>query len=308
MQVPIIPRRDIDALGLRVLRAFDALMIERHVTRAAHRLGMTQQGLSGQIARLRDFFGDPLFQRGSEGMVPSPLAETLWPQVRLALDAVDRLEEAETFDPARLDRVVTLATSDYAMALLLPQLLAQLRAAAPRLRVAVQAARSDRLASGLQDRQIDLALTVPQFTPPGLSCLALLSDRYVGVVRAGHPLAQAGVDLTAFCAWPHLLVSPDKGDFRGPVDDALAAQGHRREVVLVVPGFSVVASILAATDLVAVLPERLLSRVARPLHVFEPPVAVPGFDLYAFWPARLDDDPTSRWLRNICAAVAGASA
>lgn len=307
MKVPIIARRDIDALGLRVLRAFDALMLERHVTRAAHRLGMSQQGLSGQIARLRDFFGDPLFQRGSDGMVPSPLAETLWPQVRVALDALDRLEASEVFDPARLDRAVTLAASDYAMALLLPQLLAQLRAAAPCLRVAVQTARSDRLAAALQDRQIDLALTVPQFTPPGLSGVALLSDRYVGVVRAGHPLSQAPVDLTAFCAWPHLLVSPDKGDFRGPVDDALASIGHRREVALVVPGFSVVASILDATDLVAVLPARLLSRVARPLHVFDPPVAVPGFDLCAFWPARLDADPTSQWLRTTCAAVAKAT-
>ncbi|MGQ0566999.1 MAG: LysR family transcriptional regulator [Gemmobacter sp.] len=302
--MPVIARRDINALGLRVLRAFDALMTTRHVTRAARRLGMTQQGLSGQIARARDFFGDPLFQRGSEGMVPSPLAESLWPQVRQALDALDRLETSEVFDPARLDRAVTLATSDYAMALLLPQLLAQLRAAAPRLRVAVQAARSDRLATALQDRQVDLALTVPQFTPPGLSGLVLLSDHYLGAVRDGHPLTQGPVDLAAFCAWPHLLVSPDKGDFRGPVDDALAALGLQREVALVVPGFSVVASILAATDLVAVLPARLLSRVARPLHVFDPPVAVPGFDLCAFWPARLDDDPTSRWLRTTCAAVA----
>ena len=292
--------RDIHSLDVRLLLAFDALARERSVTRAAARLGVTQQGLSGQLARMRALFGDPLFVREGSGVSPTPRADMLAPQIRAVLAGMRGLVETAAFAPAAFDGVVSVAASDYAVAVVLPPLLLALRAQAPRLRLAVRPLQSATLEQDMRERRIDFALSVPQFTPTGLRSHRMIAEHYLGAVRCDHPLAQGYVDLDRFCAFPHLLVSPDKGDFHGPTDTALALVGRARDVAVVVPSFAVAAGILEATDLVAVLPARLLSAAPRRLHVFAPPVAVVGFDLHGFWPERLHADAMHLWFREIC--------
>jgi len=292
-------RRDVEALDVRLLQTFDALMIEHSVTRAAARLGMTQQGLSGQLSRLRDLFGDPLFVRAGAGVVPTPRAESLYPLVQGALDKLRALLVPPTFDPAGFVGVISLATTDYALVLLLPRLLHRLRTEAPQLQLAVRPVNSASLELEMRNRKIDLALTVPQFVPAGLHSRRLFREEYVGVVRQKHPLTKGNIDVERFVAFPHLLVSPDKGDFSGPTDAALDKVGLRRNIALVVPSFSVVAAIIDTTDLVAVLPCRLLSQTRRKLHSFELPVAVEGFDLHAYWPEPLNNDAMHKWFRNL---------
>ena len=294
--------RDIHLLDVRLLLAFDALARERSVTRAAARLGMTQQGLSGQLARMRALFGNPLFVREGAGIAPTPRADALAPQIRAVLAGMRMLVETSAFDPAAFDGVVSVAASDYAVAVVLPPLLLALRAQAPRLRLAVRPLVSATLEQDMRERRIDFALSVPQFTPPGLRSHQLIVEHYVGAVRCDHPLAQGAIDLDRFCAYPHLLVSPDKGDFAGPTDAALALVGRARDVAVVVPSFSVAVGLLEATDLVAVLPARLLSAAPRRLHVFATPVPVEGFELHGFWPERLHADAMQTWFRGICFA------
>ena len=145
----------------------------------------------------------------------------------------------------------------------------------------------------------------PQFTPPGLHSLRLFDERYVGVARPGHPLLAGGaVSVDAFCDHPHLLVSPFRGDAAGPTDEALAAIGRSRTIGLVVPGFSVVGALLERTDLIVVLPERMIGAMRRDLATFEPPVLVEGFELNAYWAPRLHVSPPHRWLRNEIARAA----
>jgi DNA-binding transcriptional LysR family regulator len=293
-----IVERDIAQLDVRLLLAFDALMTELSVTRAAARMGVTQQGLSGQLARLRDAFGDPLFVRDGAGMSPTPRAESLYLHVQNALASLQALARRPEFDASALSGIITLAATDYAMQLLLPMLLRTLRAAAPGLKLAVRPVNAATLSADMRERVIDLALAVPQFVPPGLQSAELFSESYVGAVRHDHPLAASTVTVEAFCAYPHLLVSPNRGDFHGPTDDALAKLGHRRDVALVVPSFSVVAAMLEASDLIAVLPRRLVQQSRRRLHMFEPPVQVKGFSIHAFWPDRLDADAMHHWFRG----------
>lgn len=295
-------QRDILSLDVKLLLAFDALVIERSVTRAALRLGITQQGLSGQLARMRALFGDPLFVREAAGVTPTPQADKLYPQVLAALANLRTLVETPSFDPRSFDGVVSIAASDYAVAVVLPSMLQRLQADAPSLHLAVRPLNSATLDQEMRERRIDLALTVPQFSSPGLRSRRLFRERYVGVVRADHPLALSSVTLDRFCAYRHLLVSPDKGDFHGPTDVALAEQGRRRDIAVVVPNFSVASDILVSTDLIAILPERLVIHDALPLHVFSPPLAIKGFDLFGFWPERLHADPIQSWFRKICFA------
>ncbi len=288
-----------------MLLAFSALMAERNVTRAASRVGLTQQGMSGQLARMRDLFGDALFVRQAGGIVPTPRAEELLPSVQRALTALEMVVSAPRFDPATSEDMVTIAASDYAIALLLPGLLQRIQQQAPLFRVVVRPVETGSLADRMREEGVDLALTIREFAPPSLPSRLLFSDQYVGVIRAGHPLAGKNISLDEFCDCPHLLVSPFRGDASGPTDHALAAIGRRRMVGLVVPGFSVVGSLLEQTDLMAVLPRRLLSVMHRDLWTFETPLPVPGFEVEAIWPERLNADPAQVWLRELIAEVSG---
>ena len=192
-----------------------------------------------------------------------------------------------------------------ALALIMPPLLGRIRTEAPQLRLVIRPADVASLEVDIREARIDLAITIPQFTRSGLHSLRLFDERYVGVARAGHPLLAGGaVSVDAFCDHPHLLVSPCRGDAAGPTDEALAAIGRSRRIGLVVPGFSVVGALLEQTDLIAVLPERMIGAMRRDIETFEPPVRVAGFRLNAYWPPRLDVSPPHRWLRNEIARAA----
>lgn len=290
--------RDVAQLDIRLLLAFEALMAELSVTHAATRVGLTQQGLSGQLARMREVFGDPLFVRDGAGISPTPRAEALLPLVRQALASLQTLTDSPTFDARILDGVITLAATDYAIELFLPALLKKLRMEAPLLKLAVRPVNTATLTADMRERVIDLALAVPQFIQPGLQSAELFSETYVGAVRHDHPLASSPVSIDAFCAYAHLLVSPNRGDFHGPTDDALAKLGRRRDVALVVPSFSVVGAILEASDLIAVLPRRLAQHAWHQLHLFEPPIPINGFSFCAFWSDRLAADAMHGWFRE----------
>ncbi len=294
--------RDIHALDVSLLTALEALLEENNVTRAATRLGITQQGLSGRLTRLRGVFGDPLFVRDGAGMAPTPAAEGLRPLVVAALSNLRALAEHGPFTPALFKGVITLAATDYAASLVFPRLIPKLRAEAPGLRLAIRNLHSPTLRADMRDGRIDLALTTPAFAPEGLRGKKLFHERYIGAARVGHPIFEAPIDVPRFCAFAHLLIAPDRGDFHGPTDDALAAFGARRTIAIVVPTFSVAPSILAGSDLIAVLPERMTIGMGAMLSTFATPFDVAGFDLVAYWPERLHLDPAHRWFRNACFA------
>ncbi len=299
-----IVKRDIRSLDIKLLLAFDALARELNVTRAAMRLGLTQQGLSGQISRLRVFFGDPLFVREGSGVAATPQAEALKPRIRDALEILRMLVQEPVLVPKTLEGTLKIAATDYAMALLLPPLLRALQKEAPLLKIALRAANHKTLENDLREHEVDLALIAQQFTPTGLQSQVLFAETYRGAVRRGHPLASGAVTLERFCGYRHLLVAPNRGDFSGPTDSALQAVGWKREIALVVPSFSVVTELLEESDLVAVLPERLLRKNSSRLFIFEAPVAVKGFEIHAVWPARLSFDPLQHWFRQVCLKVA----
>ena len=289
---------DILKLDARLLLAFVAISEERSVTRAADRLNITQQGLSGVLARLRDLFDDPLFLREAHGVAPTPRAEALYPKVKAAIDRLQDVVEAEDFDPSKTQSVISIAAADYALAAVLPPLFQGLRGIAPDLKLAIEPLRIENLLVQMRNGQIDLALTVPEFVPDNLHTMMLFSDRYVCAYRKQHPLADKALTLEAFCSGEHLLVSPNRADFRGPVDEALARAGYSRKVGVVVPSFHIALSLLAQNDLIAVLPERLLRIKQDGLHIVEPPIEIAPFDIVCVWPDRLHTDLLNVWFRE----------
>jgi DNA-binding transcriptional LysR family regulator len=294
---------DIRTLDLNLLKAFDALMDERSVTRAAARLALTQPAVSGMLVRLRDAFGDPLFVRASRGVVPTARAEALAPAVRQVLLEVETLLQPPRFDPAQAELTLTVAATDYALrAAVLPWLVA-LRAQAPGVRLAVQPIDDARLAAQLERGEVDLALTTPQAAPPGLHARALFDEHYVCVARRGHPVLEpGGCTLERFCAQDHALVSYGGTPFEGATDRALAGIGRQRRVVTTVGSFMMLPELLRRTDLIAMAPARLVVDEDG-LDSCQPPLAVPGFTKLVVWHARHHHDAGQRWARELLRAV-----
>ena len=291
---------DITRLDAKLLVAFDAVMEERSVTRAAQRLNMTQQGLSGSLQRLRDLFGDPLFVRETRGVSPTPRAEALAPRIKSVLADLESVLESQEFDPATVDGTIFLATADYALSTIVIPLFQQFRLLAPKVRLAVRPLTSTTLSEQPRGDRVDLALTVNQFAPPNWFTHILFEERLLCAVRADHPLAGTKVDIDTFCNCEHLLVSPHKGDFTGVTDNALAQIDRTRRVGLVIPNFSVVGAVLERTDLLVVLPERVLRNINSPLFIFPPPLELEDADVLAAWPARVHEDPMHAWFRQLC--------
>ena len=298
--------RDIRRIDLNLLVALDALLEEQSVTRAADRLALTQPTVSAMLARLRKLFGDPLFVRTQRGILPTPRAAALAPQLKQWLAEARGLIADAGFDPATDELTASISANDYIQSTLLVPYFRRLRREAPNARLAVRSPQFSDMAAMLADAEIDLVITTtPEIPQADLRSRLLYSERYVCVVRSEHPLkAKRAVTLDQFCRYPHAMVSPTEGRFVGPVDRALAEAGRRRRVVLAAPGFLVLPEILKTDDLIAVVPERVLCGRMSGLRTFAPPVAVPGFDVVMLWHERLHKDPAHRWLRELLAAVA----
>ncbi|MEC5318704.1 LysR family transcriptional regulator [Brenneria populi subsp. brevivirga] len=290
-------------LDLNLLLTLDALLAEHNVTRAARRLNLSQPSVSVQLAKLREFFDDPLLLPGPRGMRPTARAEELRAPLRQALASLEHaIAPSRPFEPAASRQTWRVAASDYSELTILLPALAGLRAAAPHSRLAIFGREPARIAELAQQGVIDLAFHTLDGAPEGLRHRLLFSERYVLAGRCGHPQLQTRPTVEQFSALAHVIVSPDGGGFQGITDSILAAAGLTRHVALSVPHFLFVISVLERTDLVAMLPERL-ARNQPGLQVTEPPVAVPGFDMAMLWHERVHRDPAHRWLREFITAA-----
>lgn len=291
--------RDLKSVDFNLLKALDALLDERNVTRAAERLGVTQPAMSGMLTRLRECFGDPLFVRTQRGVVPTQRADALARPLKQVLSEIGELLQAPGFDPATAAFTLSVAATDYAQSAVAVPFLSALKRRAPLIRVALLPVQDQNLQQQLERGDLDLALVTPESTPPDLHARRLFEEDYVLVMREGHPaLSGAGVSLDAFCALDHALVSYAGGGFSGVTDAALARLGRTRNVSLSVKSFLVLPEILRASDLVSVVPRRLVASLPG-LVLSEPPVEIPGFTKVVAWHERTHRDAGHRWLREL---------
>nr|WP_180205573.1 LysR family transcriptional regulator [Pseudomonas sp. SbOxS1]NYU05698.1 LysR family transcriptional regulator [Pseudomonas sp. SbOxS1] len=298
---------DIRHLDFNLLKALDALLDERSVTRAAERLALTQPAVSGMLTRLRDSFDDPLFVRAQRGIVPTLRAQQLAMPVKQLLSDIEHILQPQAFEPATASMTLTIASTDYALRAVVVPFLSALRVQAPNIRVAVQPVDNQHLLSQLDRGDVDWALVTPESTAAGLHTSKLFDERYVCVMRADHPDAVGeALSLDRFCALDHVLVSSSGGAFQGVTDQALARIGRSRRVIVSVTSFLVLPEILAASDLIAVVPRRLASH-SNGLVTLEPPVDIPGFSKNLTWHERTHHDPGQKWLRSLLIETAGRS-
>ena len=302
-------------LDLNLLRVFDATMAEGSLTRAAATLAMTQPAVSHALKRLREHLGEDLFERMAYGVRPTPRAEALWPAVRDALAALRQSLAPGDFDPARDELQFHLAMADSTAALLMPPLVQVIESTAARANLRVLPLTTREPTALLDSGEADLALgffpalitrLVAQGDSAHLRHQRLYDTRYVCVMRRDHPLAAAPLTLADFVAAHHLLVS-FSGRPYGLVDQALAALGHKRRIVLTVNQFATAGRVVSASELLTVLPESFIGAtgVAEELAIREIPLALDPVHVEMVWHLRRDADAAHRWLRQQVLQAAG---
>ncbi len=296
---------DIRNVDLNLLVAFDALLAERSVSRAAVRLHLSQPAASALLARLRELFGDPLLLRSARGMLPTPRALELLGPVRQVLDEIDAIiQPRAAFDAAKAVYTFTLSASDYVEYTLLPALVDYLEHKAPGVRLKVTPLDVQVVAKQMESGEVDLCITGLQNAAPGLHVRPLYTERIVSVVRRDHPGVGERLTLDRFCSLEHIQVSVLGSGFSNRIDAALTALGRKRHARLMVPHYLLVPEIVARSDMISSLPLRLAQGYAKKLRILEPPLDIQGFTVGEIWHERNQRDPAQQWLRDLLPELA----
>jgi DNA-binding transcriptional LysR family regulator len=287
-------------IDLNLLVFFDALMSERHVTRAANKVSISQSAMSNALSRLRHVFKDDLFIRTSKGMEPTLRALELGQSIGQILQQTSRLMSSDIhFDPLISNRSYSIRMSDLIGALVLPVLVTNLSSSAPNISLDVLHISPEKTVELLESDQLDIALSTDLEHNNSIRSQALISDRMVCILRKGHPLSSGKLTLKKFFDGKHLRVSMSPTDIRF-VDNVLAGQGHKRDVVINVPHWLLIPEILKKTDLIAVISERLASNFTNEDLVLRPlPFMANYFHWTMYWHKRYEHSQSHQWLRGL---------
>ncbi len=294
-------------LDLNLLRVFDAVMTEQNLTRAAHRLAMTQPAVSNAVKRLREALGDELLIRTAHGVKPTARAESIWPAVRRALADLEEAVAPRSFELAKANATFRMAMADATAGLLLPPLVRLIESEAPGIDIRMVPLTTREPRPMLLRGDIDLAIgffpgVVAQLqgaTETPIRHERLYAGEYVCVMRKDHPLANEELTIDCYCAANHLLVS-FSGRARGLVDDALLALGRERRILLTVNQFFTAGKVVAASNLLMVLPRHLIEATGMTNHLISKalPFVLPEVHIDMLWHERDARSPGHRWLRE----------
>lgn len=299
----IMSAASLELLDIRLLRLFEAIHSTGSITRAADALDLAQPTVSVGLGRLRDHFGDPLFIRTSDGMLPTPLADSLITPIRDALQALRQISGWRTdFDPGAATRNFRIAMTDASHITLLPVILSAVRAMAPD--ITLEASRIDeRLPVALQSGDVDLALGLIPMLDAGFFEQTLFQQDWICLASPGHPRLANGLTLARYQREEHIGIVSGTGQTL--LEKSVLERGIERRIALRLPGFLGLASILATSDLVATLPRHIGTTLAElgGLAVHECPFEIAQFPVKQHWHGRYHHDPANRWLRNLCARL-----
>ena len=292
------------SVDLNLLVALDALIAESQVTRAAQKLALSQPAMSNALSRLRVIFKDELLVRTARGMQPTPRALELAGPVRQILQQTERIFESDAgFAPQSAAREFTARMSDLLGYLVLPRLASRLRAEAPRISLKIVHLPPEQTVDALEADEVDFALSMALSHSRSVRAEPLFRDRMMCVMRRDHPAAHRKLTLKAFLALSHLRISMSPTDARF-VDNVLAGMGLARNVTLNVPHWLTVPNIVAATDLMAVISEKVARSFDSAALVLLPlPFASQAFAWSIYWHRRYDNNKAHQWMRALVQEV-----
>jgi LysR family transcriptional regulator, mexEF-oprN operon transcriptional activator len=288
-------------VDLNLLVVFHTLMQERHVTRAAAKLHLTQGAVSAALGRLRSLFGDELFERSREGMTPTPKALAMATKIGQALAAIDSLvSESEEFDPVTASRTFHLAMSDDLEAVLLPAILQEVEDNGWSVRFSFHQTNTSRWQQALDDPKTDLVLCAsPPHVPAAYRQSVLFASSYSCLYDGSRPAFSTPLTLNEYVGSSHLRVSYNAQ--RGFVDELLESQGYTRKASASISHFAGAINALRAAEIIATVPSYTAYAYAcsAGLTACEPPIPVPRFTISLLWRVQREADPEHAWLRGL---------
>jgi len=304
-----IPGKQAEDLDLHALRVLDVLFRERSLTRAAEALHTQQPALSKTLARLRRYFGDPLFVRVALHMEPTAKALELEKPVRALLDGLQRLRNEQTrFDPMQSTRVFRVFTLDAGVIVLLPAVMKKLLEAAPAVRLRAAQVGLQNLHGSLESGEIDLAIGEFPLLIPGIRRQKLFSGRHMCIFQKDHPRLSRNPTLAAFLEEQHIFITAaGTGHPHQIAERSLEEQLPAKNIIAHVPTFTAAAILAKNTNGVATMPGPVAAVLARELdmQLARPPIKLPEFEIAQYWHERFDRDPGNQWLRSVVNAQFG---
>jgi DNA-binding transcriptional LysR family regulator len=286
-------------IDLNLMLTLHALLVEKHVTRAALRLHKSQPAVSHSLAQLRELFDDPLLVRRGGSMTLSARAQGLVQPLENALGGLNSLLEAPEFDPTLSRGRFRISLSDYAARIVLPQLMRHIRQKAPGLVLAISQASRETMLAQLADGELDLALGIFPDAPEEIRLQTLFPERFISLADKAVLPKKGGLTLEEWLSRPHVMLAlrPDATD---EIERALAARGLRRHIALALPHWGAAVSVISGTDLILTVASRAVEvpNQHKTLREFAPPLNIPSFNYQQAWHIRKEADPAHRWLRE----------
>lgn len=301
-------RINLRSVDLNLLVVFDALILERHVTRAAARAAMSQPAMSNALTRLRALFKDELLVRTAHGMEPTPRALELRDSVHQILLQTERLMHSDAlFDPVTSERAFTIRMSDLVGSLMLPGCMQKLSSLAPGISLDVLHISPERSIRALEEGQLDFAVSFELSHGRSIRSESLLPDKMVCAMRDGHPLSTGRLTLKRFLDARHLRVAMSPTDLRF-VDSKLAIRGLSRKIAVNVPQWLLVPEMLRETDFLGVVSERFGNRLTSQGIVCRPlPFESPGFEWRIYYHHQNTHSKAHNWMMQLIIEVATSS-
>ncbi|MBI5108447.1 MAG: LysR family transcriptional regulator [Rhodocyclales bacterium] len=291
---------NISEFDLNLLVVFEAVLADGSISRAAERLNLSQPAVSNALARMRKATGDRLFVRLGNSMVPTPYAQGIADPIRQALAGIRvSLGASQEFDPATSQRGFSIFLTDLGEAYFLPRLLERLNRIAPGILLRTLPMPAEAAENALRNGEVDLAIGNLPNLGAGFYVQRLFRDRYVCVLRRDHPAIGERITAKQFAAASHAIVTPG-GWGHGIIERTLIAHGLEQRITLRMQNFLVLASIVATTDMVAIVPHSVGSQLSQhnDVKLLPLPIAIPAFDVKQCWQERFHGDQGNRWLRQ----------
>lgn len=290
----------VSRIDLNLFAVFDAIYSEGGVTRAAAKLNLTQPAISHALGRLRDMFGDPLFQRQGQGLIPTAVARNVIEPVRRALRTLEAtLHETSHFDPALTARHFTIGMRDILEATVLPTLAAHIGTTSPGIDLSSHRFDRRALESGLAAGTIDVAMDILLPVSDAVRRQEIEADRLVVMARPDHPEVGETLDLATYLEQDHVLVTSRR---RGPgIEDVeLGRRGLKRRTRLRCQHYFAACRVVAESDLVLTMPGRYARLLNRHFgnQILPLPLENQSMNLFMYWHETVDTDPANRWLRT----------
>lgn len=290
-------------INLHLLEHLKALVTERHVTRAAEAASIGQPAMSASLARLRVMLKDPLLVKTARGMEPTPYAIELAKAIQIAFEALDApQQERADFDISTAEQTIRIISTEAVALLFLPALMARIRREAPKLSVRWTSGDLRRAAELLREGEVDVVISSLRNIPTAYYSSSLHPQRACCIAARGHPGIEGTLTLAQFLQFPHVAfgVSPTSLSFVDSlVESTLEGLGQKRVIAVTVPSFLVSPAVVAQSDLLAVIPDRIAAEGARrhPLQILELPFDIGALDLAMYWHTRSHADPAHQWFR-----------